>query len=81
MSNNHPEMNRHDAMILGLAKAVQAIAAVTYHTSPKRDALEEQVNIYLDKSGLDGDLLTAYKMPLEGVLQVIQDIKDAQPKK
>lgn len=74
------EFDRQDAMLLGLVKAVQALTAVTYHTSPKRDALEEQFKIYLAAGDLEGDLLRAYKAPLEGMLKIIDEIKAAQPK-
>lgn len=75
-----PGFDHRDAMLLGLAKAVQALAAVTYHTSPKRDALEKQLQIYLEASNFEGQLLKAYKSPIAGALQVIDEIKAAQPK-
>lgn len=82
MSNVPQGFDRQDAIILGLIKAVQALTAVTYHTSPKRDALEEQFKIYLEGTGtgLQGDLLKHYQAPIDGMLKIIDEIKDAQPK-
>lgn len=82
MSEVPAGFDRKDAMILGLIKAVQALTAVTYHTSAKRDALENQLKIYLESqsTGLQGDLLNSYKAPIEGMLTIIKEIQDAQPK-
>lgn len=82
MSEVPAGLDRQDAMILGLIKSVQALTAVTYHTSIKRDALESQLKIYLDSesTGLQGDLLKSYKAPIEGMLTIINEIKAAQPK-
>lgn len=82
MSDVPAGFDRKDAMILGLIKAVQALTAVTYHTSAKRDALENQLKTCLDSqsTGLQGDLLKSYKAPIEGMLTVIEEIKAAQSK-
>ncbi|MGN8276763.1 hypothetical protein [Pseudomonas sp. SMN5] len=81
MSEIPDKFGPQEAMLLGLIKAVQALTAVTYHTSPKRDALEEQFKIYLDKeTGFDGERLRSYRAPLEGMLKIINDIKEAQTK-
>lgn len=76
-------LSRHDAFNLGLIRTVQALAAVVYRTSPEREALVRQLEVYLNSqdTGFEGPLLNYYKAPIDGALTVIEQIKAAQPQK
>ncbi|QJI21402.1 MULTISPECIES: hypothetical protein [unclassified Pseudomonas] len=82
MSSIPAGFDRQDAMLQGMLKAIQALTAVIYSTSPKREGLEQQLRIFLnDKdTGLPENLLGTYKLPLEAALVIIEQIKESQAK-
>jgi hypothetical protein len=81
--SNVPEgLTRYDAFNLGVVRAIQALTAVVYRTSSERELIEKQLQVYLQDSttGMDATQLEFYRSPIEGALQVIEQIKATQPK-
>ena len=80
--SNPNDLPQHAAVDLGIIRVLQALTAVVYRDAPERDKLEAQLKTYLNSpsTGFEGTLLATYKAPIEGALQVIEQIKAAQAK-
>lgn len=68
----------HGAMLLGICRGLQALTAALCRTDEERAILEDQLQHYLEgtATGLVGQELSMYQIPLEGMLKVVKEIKD-----
>lgn len=77
MSDDFKPFVRHDSAIVGLTRAVQCLTHIVYLETSHRQLLEEMLVEQRDKPaiGLKDADLSIYKSALDGVLEVIEQIK------
>lgn len=71
---------RHDSVLLGLTRAVQCLAHVVALEASNRELLQEMLIEQRDKQdvGLKEVNLNLYKSAIDGVLAVIEQLKQHQ---
>jgi hypothetical protein len=73
---------RHDSVVLGLTRAVQCLAHVVYLETEHRELLEATLKEQRDTEdvGLKEVNLKLYKSAIDGVLNVLEQIKQQESK-
>lgn len=69
---------RHDAIVLGLSRAVKTLAAVVYADTPHREWMEEELQTALAEENPDSvpsSQLNLYRAAIRGVINAIEDVK------
>lgn len=69
---------RHDAIVLGLSRAVKTLAAVVYADTPHREWMEEELRTALAEEKPDSvpsSKLNLYRAAIQGVITAIEDVK------